>query len=156
MGKIKAAFRRIFRSLFIINDSPQRIALGLGVGVFAGILPGIGPLAAMFLAVLTRSNKAAAFAGSLLTNTWLSLVVLVSSIKIGSALFGIPWQEIKQEWVTLLKDFHFKEVLSISFLDILLPVAAGYIIIGVAAGLLAYLIALLSLKIRHSIRNTTH
>jgi uncharacterized protein (DUF2062 family) len=156
MNKIKAAFRRVFKSLFVINDSPQRIALGFGVGVFAGILPGMGPLTAIFLAMLTRSNKAAALLGTLLTNTWLSFVVLISSIKIGSALFGIPWQEIKEQWITLIKNFHWKHVLTTSFLDILIPVALGYLLIGIAAGLLAYLTALLALKIRKHIRSTTH
>jgi hypothetical protein len=156
MSSFREGIRRVFRSLFIINDSPQRIAVGLGIGVFTGILPGMGPLAAMFVAVLVRANKAAAFCGSLLTNTWLSFVVLISSIKLGSALFGLPWQEEKEKWEALVKGFHFREIVSASFADILIPVVVGYLLIGIAAGLFAYLLALLLLKIKHRAGTRIH
>ncbi|MCG2713658.1 MAG: DUF2062 domain-containing protein [Candidatus Omnitrophica bacterium] len=66
----------IFAKLFKINDSAGKIALGVGLGVFAGLLPGTGPAAALLLALVFRANRAAALLGSLITNTWLSVVTL--------------------------------------------------------------------------------
>ena len=74
INKIREYLRLILAKLFNINDTPHKIALGLGLGVFAGILPGTGPIAAIFLALAFRANRASALLGSLLTNTWLSLV----------------------------------------------------------------------------------
>lgn len=51
-SSIRESFRSIYLKLFQINDTPQRIALGVGLGVFTGIIPGAGPIAALFLAML--------------------------------------------------------------------------------------------------------
>ena len=64
----------LFDKLFKINDTPQKIALGFGLGVFAGIFPGTGPVAAILLAYVFRANRASALFGSLFTNTWLNSV----------------------------------------------------------------------------------
>ncbi|PIR13657.1 MAG: hypothetical protein COV50_05635, partial [Flavobacteriales bacterium CG11_big_fil_rev_8_21_14_0_20_35_7] len=63
-----------------MNDTPQRIALGLGLGSALGMLPGTGPLAALFLAVVFKVNRASAFLGSLATNIWLSLVTFLLAL----------------------------------------------------------------------------
>jgi uncharacterized protein (DUF2062 family) len=92
--KISHFFRLLYIKLFKINDSPQRIALGLGLGVFLGIIPGTGPLAALFLALLFRVNRASALLGSLLTNTWLSIVTFLLAIKVGSFIMRLNWQSV--------------------------------------------------------------
>ena len=88
VDKIKNSFKSIYDKLVGIKDSPQKIALGFGLGVFCGILPGTGPMASVVLAFVFRVNKVAALAGSLLTNTWLSLVTFVLAVKIGSMVTG--------------------------------------------------------------------
>jgi len=132
--------------LFKINDSPQRVALGFGLGVFAGILPGTGPLAALFLAFIFKANRASALAASLLSNTWLSLVTFILAIKIGSAIFNISWQGLKNEWVIVLNHWHWQDLFKASILKILFPVICGYIIISLILGLVSYIAALLILK----------
>lgn len=117
----------IYVKLFRINDTPQRIALGLGLGVFLGILPGSGPLAALFLAFLLRVNRAAALLGSLLTNTWLSIATFLLSVKLGSAIMNLRWQEVYQK-------------------KIILPVIVGYFLVAFGLGLAVYLITLIILK----------
>ena len=95
----------ILAKLFRINDSPQKVALGVGLGVFAGLMPGTGPLAALFLAFIFRANRAAALMGSLLTNTWLSLVTFILAIKTGAFVLKMNWQEVLQKGQMLIKDF---------------------------------------------------
>lgn len=128
----------IYLKLFRINDTPQKIALGFGLGVFFGILPGTGPLAALFLAFILRVNRAAAFFGSLLTNTWLSLVTFLLSIKIGSFIMNLNWQDVYRDSAAVFKQFHFADLFKLSALKIFLPIVFGYAVISFCVGIMAY------------------
>jgi uncharacterized protein (DUF2062 family) len=130
---------RLYEKLFKIHDSPQRIALGFGLGVFSGIIPGTGPLAALFLAFIFRANRASAILGSLLTNTWLSFITFILAIKTGSVILNIDWKSIRQDWYYFFQNFSWSDLFKISVLKIILPVIIGYFIIAVCLGLLAYL-----------------
>ena len=140
-------FRKIiaflFAKLFKINDSAGKIALGVGLGVFSGLLPGTGPIAALFLALIFRANRAAALLGSMLTNTWLSLVTFILAIKVGSAILNLNWQQVQQKAMLLIKDFGLAKFFKLSFFDLFLPVLIGYIVIGLILGTFSYLITLL-------------
>ncbi len=140
--KIRQFVLWLYRKLFRINDSPQRTALGFGLGVFLGVLPGAGPVAAVTLALIFKVNRAAALAGSLLTNTWLSVAAFLLSLKVGAFLTGSDWQVIKGQYSSLIKDFHFKELFNTAVLEIIFPLVVGYVVIGLAAGFLAYLLTL--------------
>jgi len=143
--KIKSLFADLYTQLVKMNDSPQRIALGFGVGVFLGILPGTGPIAALAMAFIFRLNKAAALLGGVLTNTWLSLATFVMAIKIGSGILGLSWVAVHVQARGLVEHFSWKALFDASG-EILKPLLIGYAVIGLACGLLAYLIALFILK----------
>lgn len=141
----------LYQRLFKINDSAQRVALGLGIGVFSGILPGTGPIAALFLATALGANKASALLGSLLTNTWLSFVTFFLSIKLGSSIMKANWQEVYINWGLFLKDFHWLDLLKLSGLKLILPLIIGYFIVALSLGSLSYLITLAILvKIKYA------
>jgi uncharacterized protein (DUF2062 family) len=143
---VSGFLKKLYIELFKINDTPQRIAAGLGVGVFLGILPGTGPLAALFLAWLLRLNRASALLGSLFTNTWLSIVTLLLSVKVGAAIMGLNWKEVREAWMLFLKDFHWLDLLRLSALNIILPVVVGYLTVAFCLGLAVYLITWIILK----------
>jgi uncharacterized protein (DUF2062 family) len=145
-------FKYFYLKLFRTNDTPQRIAFGLGIGVFLGILPGVGPLAGLIAATLLNANKAAAVLGALLTNTWTSLLTIVLAIKIGAAIKGLNWHDLYNQWHILLKDFHWKYLFKSSFLEILLPVLIGYLVIAFILGLSVYFISLLILRGRKKLK----
>ncbi len=145
-NKILRFLKLIYLKLFRINDTPQKIALGVGIGVFLGILPGAGPIAAIFTALVLRVNRAAAFLGSLLTNTWTSVATFFLSIKIGSGIMGIDWQVVHSKWMQFLKDFKFANLFKLATLEIILPVIIGYFVISFCLGIVAYLITLLIIK----------
>lgn len=132
----------LYLKLFKINDTPQKIALGLGLGVFAGIFPGTGPAASLFLAFIFRVNRASALIGSLLTNTWLSVVTFLLAIKLGAVMFGIQWQDIQNNGTSLIKHFNWINLFKLSTLKVFLPVMAGFTVISFCFGLLVYLISL--------------
>jgi len=129
LNNILGFFKSLYVKLFKIDASPQKIALGFGLGVFLGILPGTGPIAAVFLAFILRLNRVSALLGSALTNTWLSVLTFFLSIKIGSAIMHLNWREVYQAPT-----------------KIILPLALGYLAIGICSGLLAYLIVIIILR----------
>jgi hypothetical protein len=136
----------IFAKLFKINDSPKKVSLGVALGVFTGLLPGTGPAAALFLAFIFRANRAAALFGSLLTNTWLSLVTFILAIKVGSVILKMKWQAVQQQAQGVLHNFNWAEFFSLSFFKILLPVLIGYLVIGLVLSFLSYWLTLLVIK----------
>jgi uncharacterized protein (DUF2062 family) len=140
----------LYLKLFRTNDTPQKIALGLGIGVFLGILPGAGPLAAFIGASIFRVNRAAAVAGALLTNTWTSLLTIVLSIKVGAGIMRLNWHDLYNQWQILLKDFHWNSLWQLSFLKIVFPVLVGYLVISATLGIATYLLSLLILLLNRS------
>lgn len=151
-NSLKRFLRLIFLKIFRVNDSPQRVALGLGLGVFSGIMPGIGPIAALFLASLAKVNKASALLGSLLTNTWLSILIFMLSVKTGAFVMGLHWQDVSRSWKAFLADFHLIKLFKLSILDIVTPVFLGYLIVALCSGILAYLIILPMLKLLKAVK----
>lgn len=144
--KARGFFALLYARLFKINDTPQKIALGFGLGVFSGILPGTGPLAALFLAFIFRVNRASALSASLLTNAWLSFVTFLLAIKIGSAIFKVNWQSLQNDWFVAISHRHGQDLFSASILRIILPVMAGYLVVSLSLGLISYIIVLVILK----------
>jgi len=145
-NKVTKFFKAIYEKIFKINDSPQKVSLGFGVGVFAGIFPGTGPVAALFMAMILRANRASALIGALLTNTWLSFVTFILALQIGAWILKVKWQDIYNQSLGFLRDFHWLNLFKVSFLQIILPMLLGYVLIGLALGLLAYITTLILLK----------
>ncbi|MFA5144281.1 MAG: DUF2062 domain-containing protein [Candidatus Omnitrophota bacterium] len=149
LEKAAHLFKSLYFKLIKINDTPHKIAVGFGIGVFAGIMPFAGPIIAIFLAVLFKVNRAAAFLGALITNTWISVAAFFLSISIGSSIFDIDGETIKARWMTLLKDFHLASLFKASVLEIILPVVIGYIVIAIISALAAYAAAITIMKLKN-------
>lgn len=112
------------------------------MGVFSGIIPGAGPIVALFLAWILRANRAAALLGGLLTNTWISIAIFLLSIKIGSGILRVDWQDVYNDWLVFSKDFHWLNLFKLSVSKIILPIMVGYLLVAFCAGLAVYLVAL--------------
>jgi len=138
LTRVVRFFRALYLKLFRINDSPQRIAFGIGLGVFFGVLPGLGPLAALFFAFIVKANRAAALLGSVLTNTWLSIPVFFLSVKTGAVITGTRYADIPGAWTVLMKNFTWHSLFELSAYDILIPVMLGYLLVSFAIGMCAY------------------
>jgi uncharacterized protein (DUF2062 family) len=146
LQKVARFFKYIYLKLFRINDSPQRIAVGVGLGVFFGVLPGTGPAIALGAAFLLRVNRAAALIGSVLTNTWISIPVFLVSLKAGAALTGVGYQDVNAQWHAFVKGFHFRELLDLSAYRILAPILTGYLAVSLSIGVTAYLVTLVAIN----------
>ena len=134
LEKIKRFLNYLYHQIVQIDDTPQKIALGYGLGVFLGVFPGTGPLAAVFIAAILKVNRASAFLGSLLTNSWITWIIVVPAVKLGSLIFGRDWQLLLES----------------RGLAIILPLITGYILVALALGFLAYLVSLIIINLRRA------
>jgi len=148
LNRIRRFFKVLYLKLFRIDDSPEKVALGFGLGVFLGVMPGMGPLAALVVSILIKANRAAALLGSILTNTWLSIPVFFMAIKTGSAVTGVSYESIKDAWFSLMGNFEWSKFFHISFNDVFVPVMLGYALVSLCIGLIAYAAAFLISKYR--------
>ncbi|MDD5428381.1 MAG: DUF2062 domain-containing protein [Candidatus Omnitrophica bacterium] len=146
LGKIAGFFKLIYVKLVRINDSPHKIAVGFGLGVFAGIMPFAGPLAALLLAFIFKVNRASALLGGFVTNTWITVIAFLFSIKVGSLIFGMNADVIRSRWTALLKDFHISSFFKLSALEIILPVVTGYLAIAAISACAAYAAIIVIMK----------
>ncbi|TRZ95086.1 DUF2062 domain-containing protein [bacterium] len=153
MNKIFIFLRLIYRKLFYINDTPQKIALGFGLGVCLGIIPSTGPLAALLVSSILRVNRASALLGSLLTNTWLSIATFLLSIKIGSAIIKVDYLQVYRQWQLCLTCKSWFNLFSFPVIKLALPVILGYFIIAFSLGFLAYLLTLCIITILRDEKN---
>lgn len=144
LGKAGESFKR----LFTLNGAPHDISLGFALGVFLGILPGTGPIAALVMAQFLRLNRAAALAGALLTNTWFSLVVLGLSAQTGAMIMSVDLAELNRAVGTAFRPFHFANLSRLSFSRVVLPVLLGYLVVSIALGIIAYVTAYTILRLR--------
>jgi uncharacterized protein (DUF2062 family) len=147
--KIKEFFKKAYESIVLINDTPHRIAGGVALGVFLGVLPGAGPVASLVLAYIFQVNRAAALAGSLLTNSWFSVITFVFAVKIGALLTGSGWQQIFNDCKNLFDHFHWDRIMDGSTWPILKPLLIGYAAIGIIAGAVTYMCSMIVLTEYH-------
>ncbi len=153
---IKVFFKDIYLKIIGINDSPHKIAGGFAVGVFLGIIPGAGPIASVVMAYLFRVNRAAALAGSVLTNTWFSIVTFALAIKIGGFLTGTNWQQIYSDAKLLFEHMSWQKFTDGSSWTILKPLLAGYAVVGLVFGLCIYVIVLIIVIAYRRRKNKSH
>ena len=110
-------------TLINFNEPPHQLALSFGLGVFLGIIPGTGAIAAAVVAALFRLNLPVMVAGALLTNP-----ITTPFVYLGSFLLG--------HW--LLGDYLSARRIA----QILLDTLAGNLILAVGLGVLSYLAVL--------------
>lgn len=148
---MKKKINKLFEALVKTNDTPQRTALGFGLGVFLGVLPGTGPIASLIAASFLRLNRASALLGSLATNTWISLVLFLPAVKVGAFISGASWLDALRDWKLYAQQFRFINLFKISLLKMILPVLLGYFLMSFCVGVAAYLAAFVAVKIgRHA------
>ncbi|MEI8344446.1 MAG: DUF2062 domain-containing protein [Candidatus Omnitrophota bacterium] len=130
LTKIARLAKLVYLKLFRINDSPLKIALGFGLGVFIGVMPAMGPPVAFVLALILRVNRASALLGSILFNTWIGVLSLLFAIRVGSTVTGLEYARVRDGWNGLIKGFKWERLLEVSVYTVLVPIVIGYSIIS--------------------------
>lgn len=132
---MKQKFKDFIKKFFLINDTPHKVAGGAALGIFLGIIPGEGVLAALLLSSLFRLNRLAATAGVLAVNMWSTAVILPVAAFVGANIFGENYNNLIQTfqdvramgWKTFLSD--------VVVLQLALPLAVGYLLVAALVSL---------------------
>jgi len=131
-----------------VEGSPSRVAAAFGIGVFIAFFPllGIHTGLALGIALLFRLNKVAILAGAWINNPWTLAPMYSAGTLLGCALLGVaPLSSTGIDWG--LKGRAFYSALAAQLQPLVWPFVVGNLVLGVLAGLVAFL-ALRQLLVR--------
>ena len=136
---MRGRLRRAFQVLFHVEDSPHRIALSFGLGIFIAFSPLLGLHTAMALgiAIAFRLSKAAIIVGIYVNNPWTIAPMYMAGTLLGCLLLGVSPDDLahlrfdQQGWA-------FYRSLAHQLEPYLWPFVLGNTLLGTAFGLLAY------------------
>jgi hypothetical protein len=133
--------RALLRALVQMEDTPNRLALAFGIGVFIAFFPilGIHTGMALLVAVIFRLNKVALLAGAWTNNPWTLGPMYITGTLVGCALLGVPPEGLHGvDWS--LHGSAFYEALFESLRPLVLPYLVGNLVVGVLAGALSFVV----------------
>lgn len=131
---------RMLQVLIHMNDTPHRIALAFGVGVFIAFSPTIGihTVMALGIAFAFRLSRAAILIGAYLNNPWTLVPMYMGGTLLGCALLGVPSAGLSAiEWH--LHGWAFYQSLLRHLKPYLWPYVIGNTLLGVLGGAAGYL-----------------
>jgi hypothetical protein len=131
--------RRQFRLLFMVEDSPHRVALAFGLGVFIAFSPllGIHTGLALLLAFAFRLSRVAILAGAWTNNPWTLVPMYMTGTALGCALFGVSPESLEDlDWTLHGRAFY--EALWTGLRPLLGPFVVGNTLLGAMVGLASY------------------
>jgi len=145
------ALRDKLRQVIGIKDSPRKIALSFGIGVFLGMSPllGLHTILGIVLAWGLRLNKFVTIVGVYVTNPWTIVPIYTFATWLGARLLGMDHILPEIDWHNigipeLIRDLE----------PILPPFIVGTIFLGLAGGVLGYVIIYYAvIKQRNSVNN---
>jgi len=131
------AFRDRLRGVLQVKDTPHRIAMSFGLGVFWGMSPllGIHTIGAIFTAWLLGLNRLVAVAGVYITNPWTIVPIYSLGLWFGAKLIGFE---------QILPEIDWKNATFIYLIDklkhLILPFFIGTFIFGIISAIISYFI----------------
>jgi uncharacterized protein len=135
---------KILRRLFLLNDTPERIAFAFALGVFLAFSPLIGlhTLLGVIFSLMFGLNRFALLLGVFINNPWTLVPIYAAGTYLGGLIVGFPR-------ITSFPSFQWSLLLNGSFWvhlasqwSFLKPLLLGSSILSVLAAGLSYLIAL--------------
>lgn len=133
---------RTARLLGQIEGSPSRVAAAFGIGVFIAFFPllGIHTLLALGIALAFRLNKVAILVGAWTNNPWTLAPMYSAGTLLGCALLGVPLVSPSASVDWSLKGRAFYEALAATLAPLVWPFVIGNLVLGTAAGLVAFVL----------------
>jgi len=124
-----------------INDSPQKVAAGLAVGVLLGVFPtfGLGIVIALPLAIVFKFNKAASILGCLIMNPLTTPFFWTASSILGAFVANRDWHRTLKMAQSFSANFR--------LVDLTTPGGWALILKGLGAGIHVYLVGNLLLAL---------
>ncbi|MEB3281149.1 MAG: DUF2062 domain-containing protein [Lyngbya sp.] len=131
--------RRLYRRVMAMKGTPEYLARGLAVGVFAGCFPffGFQILIAISLAVLFRGHKLLAVAGTWVSNPLTYVPIFLFNYKIGRWLLGSQ-EPLFEDWGSL---HSMDDILSVGA-EFAVSLLFGCFVIGIISAVFTYFTSL--------------
>ncbi|MEL7034119.1 MAG: DUF2062 domain-containing protein [Cyanobacteria bacterium J06592_8] len=128
-------FRRLYRRLMTMRGTPEYLARGLAVGVFAGCFPffGFQTLMGVSLAFVFRGHKLLAAAGTWVSNPFTYVPIYLFNYQIGRWLLGSK-EPLFEDWGNLQT---VEDILAVGA-EFTLSLLFGCFVVGIIGGILAY------------------
>ena len=122
--------------LLRLQDSPERIARGMALGLFIGMSPtfGVQMGLAFVAAVILSENKLAAIIGVWITNPLTAPFIYGLEYETGRVLLGMPHPAMHIQF-----NYHFLQLFG---WQVILPLSLGSLIFGIAAAVIGYTVTL--------------
>ena len=126
--------------LLRLEDTPNRIAVAFGLGIFIAFFPllGIHTGLALLIAFVFRLSRVAILAGAWANNPWTIAPMYMAGTLLGCALLDVPSGGLSSiRWGLHGRAFY--ESLFEGLRPYVLPYVLGNLILGAVAGVIAYL-----------------
>jgi uncharacterized protein len=136
---MKSRLRRAVDGLLQLQDSPHRIALAFGLGIWIAFSPllGLHTVMALGAAFAFRLSRAALLLGAYVNNPWTIAPLYLAGTALGCALLGVSTVGLESiEWNHHGLAFY-RELIA-HLRPYLWPYVIGNTILGVVGGVAAY------------------
>jgi len=133
--------RRTVGALLQVDDTPHRIALAFGIGVWLAFFPilGIHTGLALLIAYLFRLNRAAMIVGVYVSNPWTIAPLYMAGTLLGCAIFGVPNEGLAAiDWHLHGRAFY--HALFETLRPYVWPFVVGNTLLGVLGGIVGYVV----------------
>ncbi len=141
---MKGKAAKFLRRLFLLDDTPERIALAFALGVFLAFSPllGLHTFLGLILSLMFGLNRFALLLGVFVNNPWTLIPIYAAGTYLGSLIVGFPRIANMQgfQWSILFRsEFWAHLATQWSFLK---PLLLGSSILSFIAAGLSYMVAL--------------
>lgn len=133
--------RRTVGPLLQVDDTPHRIALAFGIGVWLAFFPilGVHTILALLIAFLFRLNRAALLVGVYVSNPWTLAPLYMAGTVVGCEIFGVSSAELTSvDWSLHGRAFY--RALFDGLRPFVWPFVVGNTVLGVVAGIVSYVV----------------
>jgi uncharacterized protein (DUF2062 family) len=133
--------RRRVGQLLNLNDTPHRIALAFGLGVWLAFFPilGIHTILGLLIAFLFRLNRPAILVGIYVSNPWTLAPLYMAGTIVGCEILGVSSAELTAiDWHLHGRAFY--AALLENLRPYVWPFVVGNTVLGVAGGIVGYVV----------------
>lgn len=133
--------RRTAGQLLQLDDTPHRIALAFGIGVWLAFFPilGVHTILGLLIAFLFRLSRAAILVGMYISNPWTLAPLYMAGTLVGCAILGVSTAELTAiDWQLHGRAFY--RALFENLRPYVWPFVVGNTVLGIAGGIVGYVV----------------